>query len=93
MLSKKAPVVILFLALTLCLLAFLGDESFTKLQSLRKDLQGESVDNQKMQGYVEKLKREVWSLKKDDRLIEKSARENLGMARPDEKIFLFKESK
>ena len=81
----------MFLALVLGVLALLGDESFARLQGFRGDLNKEVLKNQELKTYVDDLKRDVWALKKDERRIEKSARENLGLARPDEKIFLFKE--
>jgi len=48
--------------------------------------------NSALQGKVDSLRREVLSLQHDKRALERAARNELGLARPDEKIFIFKKA-
>lgn len=92
--KKIPPVLVLLVALIVAFLCIYGDNSFEKLASLRKSLEVQREKNIDLNVEVTELKREVRDLHSSSREIEKAARNELGMARPNELIFFFdKESK
>ena len=84
-----APGIILFCALVAVLFSLFGDDSYGRMQSLEKSLSAQQQKNNELHAHVSELKRDVYGLQHDDRILEKAARNELGMARPDETIFIF----
>ena len=94
--AKRSPSLkpYIFLVLLLCacaaaLYSLAGDENYGRLSSLRKGLAAQKKTNAELSEKVANLKSKVTGLRTDDRELEKSARNELGMARPNELIFLF----
>ena len=87
-----APGIILFCALIAALFSLFGDDSYGRMQSLEKSLGAQLQKNEELHAHVSELKRDVYGLQHDDRILEKAARNELGMARPDEMIFIFDKS-
>jgi len=73
------------------LFALFGDDSFSHLQAMRQSLTQQVQRNADLRDEVGALRREVLGLQSDPRALEKAARNELGMARPNEKIFIFEE--
>jgi cell division protein FtsB len=65
------------------ILNMLGERE--KLESLRSELEGLRAENAR-------LSAEIGDLRTSPRAIERLAREELGLARPDETVFLIRES-
>jgi cell division protein FtsB len=65
------------------ILSMLGERE--KLESLRSELEGLRAENAR-------LSAEIGNLRTSPRAIERLAREELGLARPDETVFLIRES-
>lgn len=84
-----APAVILLCALVAALFSLFGDDSFDRMQSLERSLIAQQSKNSELHGKVRNLKEEVFGLQHDDRVLEKAARNELGMARPSEMVFIF----
>lgn len=84
-----APLVILSLAICAALFSFLSDDGFSRLTSLQRSLEHQRHSNQKLEENVQALKRQVHGLQEDPRAVEKAARSELGMARPDEMVVIF----
>ena len=87
------PLLVTLLAVFVGLFCIFGDNSYGKLQSLRESLRIQNSKNTELGGVVGDLRREVRSLQTDPRAIEKAARDELGMARPNEMIFFFDREK
>lgn len=87
-----APGIILFCALIAALFSLFGDDSYGRMRSLEKSLVAQQEKNGELHAHVSDLKREVYGLQHDDRILEKAARNELGMARPDEMVFIFDKS-
>jgi len=83
--------IILFL-IAITLLSLFGKEGYPHLQTMRETLDRQNSRNEERAAYIKELKRDVYSLERDDRALEKAAREHLGMARPNEEIYFFEES-
>jgi len=84
-----APGIVLLCALVAALFSLFGDDSYGRMQSLEKSLSAQQQKNGQLNARVSELNREVYGLQHDDRILEKAARNELGMARPDEMIFIF----
>jgi cell division protein FtsB len=69
--------------------SFLSDDGFSRLTSLNKSLELQQRANARLEDNVQSLKRQVIGLQNDVRTVEKAARSELGMARPDELVVIF----
>jgi len=93
--SRRHAVV--FLALVLVLVLYLGftlvagEKGLLKYLDLEKNQKALLTEIQRAERDNKVLKREVQGLKQDPFYIEKHAREEYGLAKPDELIFQFKE--
>lgn len=83
------PVMLVLLGGVAVLFTVFGGDNYAHLNDLRSTLQMEHQSNQMLKEQVEALRREVSGLQTNDRTIEKAARNELALARPEEMIFLF----
>lgn len=88
--KQYTPLILLLLALLIALLTLFGDKSLTEIRALNHAIEFQADKNANLRATVQKLKQEVTGLRSDDRILEKAARNELGMTRPGEKIFIFK---
>ncbi|NMC64489.1 MAG: hypothetical protein GYA55_15090 [SAR324 cluster bacterium] len=88
-----APVIVVALAIIVALLSIFGDDSLSKLSQLRDTISNQKEKNVVLSTKVEELKHQVHGLQANDRILEKAARNELGMARPNDMIFLFDDVK
>lgn len=86
------PFAIMIFFLVLTVVSIIGEEGYSHLKALTQSLDRQNARNEERKEYVDSLRVEVFELEKDDRALEKAAREHLGMARPDEKIFFFEDT-
>ena len=89
--KPNTTLIILGLAVVTALVSLLGDESYGNLVALRESLTRQAAKNEELGERVEDLRREIHGLQKDDRALEKAARNELGMARSDEIVFVFED--
>ena len=71
---------------------FLGG-GYSSYSTLKENLASQQRKNGQIDRQVEDLRHKVLSLQHDERALERVAREELGMARPNEMIFSFEEQK
>ena len=90
-LRQLAPGILFLLALLLVGFAFFGDESYGHLEQLKAELAKQESENQIVRGYVDGMRTEVAGLQGDERALEKAARNELGMVRSNEVLFVFKD--
>jgi cell division protein FtsB len=81
------------LALIITAVSFLLEDGFSKVASLRRGVEQQGRTNTKLSEEIEGLKREVGGLQSDPRVVERAARSELGMARPDEMIVIFEKKR
>jgi cell division protein FtsB len=81
--------ILLLFALVAATILFISDDGFARLASLEKSLEHQRRTNARLDEGVQVLRREVRGLQNDPRVIEKAARGELGMARPDELVVVF----
>lgn len=83
----------LVLLLLLCLYLTTGKEGFWALYLQQRETNRVVTDITALHHQIDSLRLEIKRLKSDTGYIERIAREKLGMARKDEKVFKFVEPK
>ncbi len=91
MLRRYSSQIILAVSVVIALFLFFDLENYSHVDELNSRLEQQRRQNRALEAEVADLKRVVTDLHRDKRLLEKVARDELGMARPDEMIFLFDE--
>lgn len=87
--KNYAPVVIIGLATITVICSVFGEGSYQRLVGLRAASERQEESNQELRLRVEELKSSVSSLRSGGRALEKAARNELGLVRPNEQIFIF----
>ena len=72
---------------------FIGNDSIINLYASRSDIKRKEREIKNLHREIDSLSREIKSLKSDTAYIEKLAREKLGMAGKNEKVYKFIEEK
>ncbi len=85
----KVPVILVVCSLVTAALSFVADDSFAHLSALRRSVEEQRQANEELAGTVGTLRREVQGLQRDPRSVERAARSELGMARPNEIVVVF----
>ncbi len=84
-----AAILLILSALSAALISLVGDDSYSKMRSLEKSVELQREKNLELTETVQDMRGVVRGLRSDPRAIEKAARNELGLARPDEQIFVF----
>ena len=71
--------------------SFVGDNGYLHTKALKKKLENQKVENDKLETYVNDMKRSVYKLHHDNRFLEKKARNELALAKDKELIVVFKD--
>ena len=87
--SKLVPWLLVLLAVITGAFVVFGEEALGRLRTLRDTIAVQRERNQELQQVVDELRGRVAGLQHDDRVLEKAARNELGMAKPNEYIFIF----
>jgi cell division protein FtsB len=70
-------------------MSFIGGESFSGMHEMRASLERQRARNAELKATLVSLKDEVHGLTKDQRVLERAARNELAMVRPNEEIVIF----
>lgn len=84
---------LVMLALVVLYFSFYGEDSYSRFKGLEQAHSAQKEKNDELRSDLTGLRREVSGLHKNDRELEKVARNELGMARSDEVIFIFEDDK
>jgi cell division protein FtsB len=87
--KRLAPILMLGLAILPGVFTFVGEGSYARLLAVKKSLNAQERHNQELGEKIKTLKDRVYGLSHDQRQLEKAARNELGMAKPDELIIVF----
>lgn len=63
-----------------------------KNEDMRRQLQEKTAEVQRLEAEVSRLRSENYALSRDPRTIERTAREQLSLARPDERVVTFQDA-
>jgi cell division protein FtsB len=85
----SVSMIVLLFALIAATILVVSDDGFARLASLQRSLDHQQRSNARLTEEVQALRREVQGLRNDPRVIEKAARGELGMAKPDELVVVF----
>lgn len=89
MVKEYAPLTVLVLALITVIFSLFGDDSISRLHNLRASIISQEQENLALREKVSTLRGQVISLREDPRALEKAARNELGLSRPNEEIYIF----
>lgn len=87
--AKYAPIVLFLLALLVLGSSLLSEQGVREIRTLERALAIQREENSRLSDRVSKLKEELKSVMSSDRGLERAAREELGLVRRNEKIFVF----
>lgn len=85
----SVSMIVLLFALIAATILVVSDDGFARLASLQRSLDHQRRSNTRLNDEVQSLRREVQGLQNDPRVIEKAARGELGMGKPDELVVVF----
>ena len=91
--QKLAPIFIILLALVTLGFLFFGEDSYARISSLNNAIEQQKQKNLELKDKVDQLKEDIHGLQNNPRELEKAARNELGMARPNELIYMFEKGK
>ncbi len=86
--QKIAPYILIGFAF-IFLVLMITDNSYSRLVLMKENIDRQSDRNLELRNEVADLKTHVYNLQNNPRELEKAARNKLGMARPNEEIFIF----
>lgn len=87
--KRYGPFLLILVVLVTALFSLFGDGSFDRLRKLSMSLEEQRTQNSSTRRQLASLEKEIYGLKYDDRELEKAARNELGMARHGELVFVF----
>jgi cell division protein FtsB len=85
--------IVLLLAVFALVGVLVGEKSFTQKTGLEEKKSSIRKENQKLTLEIRDLERQVTLLRSDPKMIEDVAKRKLGMARPDETVYIFEQGK
>lgn len=89
MVKEWAPLAVTVCALLTVVLSLFGEDSYERLQGLRRAVIVQERENAAMLEKVSTLRTKIRGLREDERELEKAARNELGLARPNEQVYIF----
>jgi len=84
-----APFFLLLCAIVTALVSLFGDDTYNRLSSLKSGLEHQQKTNGRLEDRVQSLRKQVSALQTDPRAIERAARGELGMSKPNEVTVVF----
>jgi len=76
-------------AVVTTVLMLVGGSSYPKVSTLEANLETQRRKNADLETHVQSLREKVYGVRHDVRGLEKAARNELGLARPDELVVIF----
>ena len=89
MIAKLTPIVLLVLAITVGFFSIAGNHGLLHLRELDNELGHLKSKNSQLENKVSELKQKITEFKESDRPLEKMAREELGLSREGEVVYIF----
>ena len=87
--ARVLPLTLVCLAFSLLVFSVVGSDGYSRFVSFREHLNYQRRQNDELLHQVQTIESKLDQIKNDPRALEKAARSELGMAKPDELIFIF----
>ncbi len=81
--------VVFTILVAVCVGALISERGVTERQKLEEKRDFFERENERLSGEIESLERKIILLRGDPKTVEKVAKKKLGMARPDDTIYIF----
>ena len=89
---KLASIVILTLAVVLFFFAIAGNHGLLQLLRVEAEVESLSKQNRDLESEIVSLNNQIHSIKTSDEVLEKTAREELGLSKRGEIVYIFPEN-
>jgi cell division protein FtsB len=90
--NKIAPWLLLCLTISLCAITVVGNHGLLELLKMLKEIKVLEVKNSELESEIIQLRNKKFAINHSDPTLEKSAREELGLSKPGEIIYIFPRS-
>lgn len=90
--NRFAPIILVCLALVLLFFTVKGEHGLLHLQQLQQKQQILEQKNRELESEITSLQNKVYGIRQDPAFLEKTAREQLGLSKPGEIVYIFPES-
>lgn len=87
--KEYVPISVMALAFVTVVFSLFGEDSISRLSNLKTAIDNQQKENTDLHDRVTLLREQVVSLREDPRALEKAARNELGLSRPNEEIYIF----
>lgn len=87
--GKYSWIIILIFAFTWLAFIFVGDHGLPKLFAINRELNTLEAKNRALETDITETKNKIYSLSSDDLTLERRAREELGLVKPGEVVYIF----
>ena len=89
---KATSIFVLGLVVLIAFFAVFGSHGLLRLIKVNHELQTLEQQNNVLQSEITQLRNTIFALDKSDAALEKTAREDLGLSKPDEIVYIFSRS-
>lgn len=91
MLRKLTPAILLSISAVVLFFSVTGNHGLLHLEQLNNELGQTKENNREMESDIAKLSNEIYAIENNKDKLEQIARENLGLARNDEIIYVVRD--
>ena len=90
--NRFAALLLFCIAVFLLFFTVAGEHGFFHLQSLNREYKTLAENNRQLESEIISLKNQVYGIQQDPDYLEKTAREQLGLSKPGEIVYIMPES-
>lgn len=87
--NRFASLIIIFLSLILFFLSVTGSHGFLALRKIGGEVKQLEEKNEQLSREIVDLNNKIFAIQKSDEVLEQKAREELGLAKPNEIVYIF----
>ncbi len=87
--NKITSFIILGIAICILGITLVGNRGFSSLMSLDKEIHALKEENKRLKSDIVNLKNKIYAVQHDPITIEKQAREEFGLSKEDEIVYVF----
>ncbi len=90
--NKISQVIIIAVSLILALFTLTGNHGLLRLLKINREISKLAAQNSILESEIVDTKNKIFALSSSDFVLEKNAREQLGLAKPGEIVYIFSQS-
>ena len=90
--NRASQIIIALIALLVLFFTVTGNHGLLHLSEINNELDSIKGQNRRLQSNIVELKNEIYAIEHDPHMLEKKAREGLGLSREGEVVYIFPDS-